>query len=386
MVMEHLKTVHTNQMTIILQFSLQLADFNQDGNQDLVVANTDNDSVGILLGYGNGSFAQQLLYPMPEESSPVWIVIGDFNNDNISDLAVANRQGNNIGILIGIGDGNFKNVTTYSTGNRSAPSSIAIGDFDKDNCLDIAVINAGTKTVGTFFGYCNGTFSSQVTYAARADSTLTEIIVEDFNNDNILDIAITDFGNGNGNIAVLYGLGNRKFLIPKMYSTGFKTTVPWIAAKDLNNDGWMDFVVSISKKDMIGIMLHDNIEPLGMQTTFSTGTNSGPSAVAVNDIDKDGQLDLIVVNSKTNVVCILLGDGNGNFAEMDNISLLVSILFRILSSWEILMVINNMILLLPIRIQMKLVFSLAMTMEVLQLFKLFQRDKVRSHLLLVLRI
>jgi hypothetical protein len=254
-----------------------------------------------------------MLYRLPKGSSPVWIVVGDFNNDTISDLVIANRGTNNIGILLGNGDGTFKNMTTYSTGNRSSPSSIAIADLDNDNHVDIVVTNAGTKNIAIFFGYGNGTFTSPIMYAARPDSSLSSIVVDDINNDTILDIAVSDFGNGYGNIGVFYGLGNRTFLVAKMYFTGVKTQVWSIAIKDFNNDGRPDFAATLSRRDKIGIMLGDKSEPFGQYTAFSTGIGSTPSAVAVQDLDKDGQLDIAVANYNKNNICILLGYGNGSF-------------------------------------------------------------------------
>jgi hypothetical protein len=89
--------------------------------------------------------------------------------------------------------------------------------------------------------------------------------------------------------------------------------VPSIAVKDFNNDSRLDFAVTISRKDQIGILLRDKSEPFGQYTTFSTGIASYPSAVAVQDFDKDGRLDIAVANYKKNNICILFGFGNGSF-------------------------------------------------------------------------
>ena len=84
-------------------------------------------------------------------------------------------------------------------------------------------------------------------YPARSDSMLTSFFVADINNDTLLDIAVTDFGNGNGNIGVLFGMGNRTFLMPRMYFTGIKTQVPSFTIKDFNNDGRLDLAASLSR-------------------------------------------------------------------------------------------------------------------------------------------
>ncbi|CAF4827986.1 unnamed protein product [Rotaria sp. Silwood1] len=297
--------------------SIAVGDFNNDSRQDIVVAIQEADSIGIFIGYGNGSFEEQISYKMPDKSSPVWVVVGDFNNDNVQDIAIANFNGHSIGIHLGYGNGAFKNLTLYSTGDNSGPCSIAIGDFNKDEWMDIAVANRNTQNVGIFLGYGNGTFSLQTTYTTGSGSMLMSIVVSDINNDTVLDIAISDFGSGKGNIAVLYGLGDGRFLLPQIYSTGVDTEPSSIAICDFDNDGRLDFVISNSKKNNIGIMLRDSSQPLGQQTTFPTGSDSSPYSVVVSDFNDDGRLDIAVANSQANNIGILLGYGNGSFSTQE---------------------------------------------------------------------
>ena len=100
-----------------------------------------DNNVGILLGYGNGTFADIMTYSTGTGSMPTCVRVGDFNNDNISDIAVANYGTNNIVVLFGFGDGTFLLGTAYSTGIGSQPYALAIGDFNNDARLDIAVAN-----------------------------------------------------------------------------------------------------------------------------------------------------------------------------------------------------------------------------------------------------
>ena len=291
------------------------ADFNHDGKQDFVAAYKMADNIGVFFGNENGRLSEQVLYSVPALSGPIWIAVGDLNNDNISDLVVANTDGGTIGLYFGVFNGTFNNLTIYSTGEKSAPSSIAIGDFDKDNSPDIAVLNIGTKTIAIFYGYGNGTFPSPIFYQMKRNSLLTTMIVEDLNNDTILDIAVTNFVDGYAHIVVFYGLGKRRFLPAKMYSTEYPAEATWMTVKDLNKDGKMDFIISISKKDKVIIMITDKSEPLGPLVTLSTGTGSKPSAIAISHLNNDNQLDIVVVNSGKNEIVILLGDGNGYFVQ-----------------------------------------------------------------------
>ncbi|CAF3474828.1 unnamed protein product, partial [Rotaria socialis] len=78
-----------------------------DSLLDIVVANNGGNNIGILLGYGNGTFRKQITFPTGNNSTPNWVAIGDLNNDGRLDLAVANYLGNNVGILLGYGNGSF---------------------------------------------------------------------------------------------------------------------------------------------------------------------------------------------------------------------------------------------------------------------------------------
>src|SRR6266478_2831696 len=79
---------------------------------------------------------------------PQSLAMGDFNRDGKIDLAVANNGSNNISILSGKGDGTFQSAVNFSLG--FAPSSIAVGDFNGDGNPDLAV--AGSTNVSVFLG------------------------------------------------------------------------------------------------------------------------------------------------------------------------------------------------------------------------------------------
>ncbi|CAF4788514.1 unnamed protein product, partial [Rotaria sp. Silwood2] len=78
---------------------------------------------------------------------------GDFNNDNWSDIVVANYNTNNVGIFLGYADGSFGNQTIFFTGSNSHPTSVAVGDFNNDNQLDVTVANFGANNVGILIGH-----------------------------------------------------------------------------------------------------------------------------------------------------------------------------------------------------------------------------------------
>jgi hypothetical protein len=165
---------------------------------DIGVANPGNNNIGIFLGYGNMSFANQMTYSTGSGSSPQSVAVGDFNNDTRLDIVVANFGYGNVGIFIGYGNGSFENQTTYLTG--AEPYSVAVGDFNNDTILDIVVANQGTNNLGVLLGHGNGMFESVMLVSMNYGSRPFSVVVGDFNNDRKLDLAVANNGTDSLNI------------------------------------------------------------------------------------------------------------------------------------------------------------------------------------------
>ncbi len=176
--------------------SVAVGDFNGDGIPDLAVANCPRfdqgatGSVTILLGNGDGTFTAQAENP-DAGGQPLFITAGDLNGDGIPDLVVSDMNGGypelgNLTVLIGKGDGSFT-PTTVSPQTGSIPYSVAVADFNGDGKADLAVANAGSKTITVLLGNGDGTFAAPLTTAAGADPVFAA--VGDFNGDGIPDLA-----------------------------------------------------------------------------------------------------------------------------------------------------------------------------------------------------
>jgi hypothetical protein len=292
--------------------SVSVSDINHDTHSDIIVANYLANNVGVFLGYGNGSFREQVLSSSGTDSSPYYVQAGDFNKDGQLDLAVANGGTSNVGVLYGYGNGSFGNLQTYATGIGSSPLTVDVGDFNNDNQLDIVVAVGTNNYVGIFFGYNDGTFASMSTVLTGQNSYANSIAVGDFNNDSRLDFTIAD--NGNNNIGVFLSYGSQPFGGQTTFFVGEGSRPSSVTIGHFNNDSEVDIAVANSGTNNIGILLNYGNRTFANMATYSTGSDSSPVSLAIGDFNDDSLTDIVVANSNTNDAVVLIGYGNGSFS------------------------------------------------------------------------
>jgi FG-GAP-like repeat/FG-GAP repeat len=289
----------------ISPFSVFAGDFNGDGKLDLAVTNEGSNTVSILLGDGTGSFT---LASSPSTGRlPLGVAAGDFNADGKPDLAVSNYCGSancivdSVSILLGDGTGNFTLASSPATGIQGY--SIAVGDFNGDGKLDLAVTNYGSNTVSILLGDGTGNFTPISSPATGTNPY--SVAVGDFNGDGKLDLAVANFGSNT--ISILRGDGTGHFTLALSPATGANPES--VAVGDFNGDGKLDLAVANFGSSTISILLGDGAGSFSLAS--SPATRGAPKSVATGDFNGDGKLDLAIVGGNT--VSVLQGDGTGNF-------------------------------------------------------------------------
>jgi hypothetical protein len=281
--------------------------FQKGGPQSLAVVtpgfNPSADTVSILLANPDGTFQTQADYAVGVGADA--IAVGDFNGDGNLDLAVSSYYSAVVSILLGNGDGTFQPQVQYSC--VSTCNDVIAGDFNGDGKLDLAVDSYDGDEVVVLLGNGDGTFQAAVGTATPIRPAY--LVAGDFNGDGKLDVATTiEFSD---TVAVLLGNGDGTFKPAVQYVTGYEPA--GIATADLRGDGKLDLVTANSAVATVSVLLGNGDGTFQNQAEYATGY--GPSWVSVGDFNGDGKLDLAVANSADNTVSILLGEGNGKFKK-----------------------------------------------------------------------
>ncbi len=286
--------------------ALAAGDMNGDGKQDLAAADYSNNKVVILLGHGDGTFAIASGSPINVGGGPVSLAFGDFNADQKLDLAVANSADGTLSILLGNGDGTFTAGTLVRT-DGLAPFAIGVGDFNRDGKLDLAVQDFDSTAVSILLGNGDGTFAAAASPVGAAGPSL---VVGDFNGDGKLDLASA--GRGNSTVAVLLGNGDGTFT-PVSNCCGVatdQTHTDFMAGGDFNGDGKTDLVLAILNVqyltliDYVSVML-GNGDGTFTPTDFTRLLPSDLYYMAPGDFNGDGKLDLAAPSTPSSRISIL---------------------------------------------------------------------------------
>jgi hypothetical protein len=313
-------------------------DFDADGILDLAVTVASTGDLEILLGNGangrgDGTFADAVAYPVPDSIWCGFVTPGDFNNDGIVDLILANHGSYNISLFFGNGsngrgDGTFAFHRNYPAVGGAALMTVA--DFNSDGVSDVALSGASSDTLAVFMGLgagarANGAFAPAVEYGVA--TSIAAMVMDDFDADAILDLVVVDPNTNQLHVLLgggSNGRGNGQLVPLVSYATGSGPRA--IARGDFNADHIPDLAVANYAANSVSIFLGAGSEGKG-SGTFSPGailaTAGGPTWLEVSDLDADGILDLTVARADDQQVSVFLGGGSdgrgdGSFAHHDD--------------------------------------------------------------------
>jgi hypothetical protein len=306
--------------------AIGLGDLNGDGVPDVIAANnfspTSSGIITVVLGNGDGTLRAGRAYfaSNPTIGNSIGTVsAADLNRDGILDLVTANGGStNNLGVLLGNGDGTFKAAANFPAGAILSGCAV-LGDFNGDKLTDAVVVDKGNAAIDFLPGNGDGTFGPPTSYAAGNFPNC--ITAGDFNKDGKLDVALTIWSGGStgfGSLNELFGNGDGSFQSPNNYdlSGGFPE---YLQPGDMNGDGQLDLVVAVN--GTVGfpganVLLNQGGGMFAPEVNYLTA--SQPAGIAIGDFNRDGKLDFVASNITSNNVSVFLNQGNGLFGNAVN--------------------------------------------------------------------
>lgn len=352
-------------------------DLNNDGKVDLAVTNFNDNNVEVMLGNGDGTFRAPVPYTLPVRFAgiagfPTSVAAADINGDGKPDLIVGTVNG--VAILFGAGDGTFPTSTLLNVSVLGP--LVAAGDFNKDGKIDVAITDFYDGILYTFLNTGGGQFSSPTAYTVTQSidenafaANPGNFFVEDFDGDGnidlvfagghpdglvpdyhnqkisvlygngdgtfagtsyyvppslfILNVAVGDF-NGDGKPDLASGIQGQSFYVrlgrgDGSFQAAVTTTlsngsITYIAAADVNGDGKADALLA-DRQGTIDVLISNGDGTFAAPQLANAGSN--PIFIATGDFNRDGKLDLVIVNGGSggaqNTVSVLLGTGGGAF-------------------------------------------------------------------------
>lgn len=320
--------------------SVVLADMNEDGQLDLLVANRGRlmdprdvrpaeENISYLIGKPDGNFEGQP--PLPSGYGPYQVVVANIDALKAPDIVVANFhavRNRDLTLLrnldaelfeprhFTVSDDSLRytqmrdseGVPMFSTPGLTA---VAVADINADGYRDAIATGWSSDVYVVFPGHPESYFDDPVVTVLAGGPR--DLVVEDIDGDNVPDLAVTLYNADE--VALLKGTGKGEFELVDKFSARGKMPHK-IRAADMNGDRKRDLIVTHAQSDdSIVIFLGDGGFGFQVSQEIRLGGNRfereyGIEDIVVRDFNDDGKPDIALACPAADSVVVLRNVSN----------------------------------------------------------------------------
>tara|TARA_R110002072_G_scaffold42064_1_gene117320 strand:- start:24822 stop:27167 length:2346 start_codon:yes stop_codon:yes gene_type:complete len=290
-------------------YEIHVIDIEADGDLDVVGVDQFGISkdLSIVISNGDGSFEDPRFVDFSSRIQSV--AIGDIDGDEVLDMATVGLGEQSLYVYLGIGDGQFDFENPRLVGDGG--SSITAEDLNYDGSLDLVVRDLFDDRVTVLRNSGRGTFLSVSTY--QTPELPTDVKIVDLDSDGILDlVVVSTSGSGLGDIGVLYGTGNSQFLPYQNFLHG--KIASKVLITDLNGDQELDFYILERDYHSASHWYNQGDRSFGSMDMYVV-TGRRQRGFGMGDFNGDGAMDIARSDSEFGEIIVRLNSGSGTFSE-----------------------------------------------------------------------
>ena len=347
--------------------SVALGDLDSDGDLDAVVANTNGQAETVWLNNGSGAFSAHPTAASFGLSDSQFVALTNLDGDGDLDAVVANTNGQAETVWLNDGSGTFSAHPGTASFGAGDSLSVALGDLDNDGDLDAIVTNSSAQAETVWLNNGSGAFSAPLSQPTFGASDSTGLALGDLDGDRDLDAVVandssqaeTTWLNDLANETVRRGpavnalsvspgaiitatfsypinagtVNTTTFTVHGKSSGRYNGSFSFPSSTEMSFDPAANFkpgeTVFVSAGSQVKNNLNAALQPFVWQFNVSTARSSAwmvaqpqtpvfgaddSTAVALGDLDKDGDLDAVVANTGGQAETVWVNNGSGSFS------------------------------------------------------------------------
>ena len=296
--------------------SITSGDIDGDSWDDLIVSYGTGDHIDWHRNNTDGTFGPKINITNSVDL-PRAVEVRDMDDDGDLDVIYTSLYDSKLAWKENDGNGIFTFEHLVSLSAESV-ISIDVEDLDADGDLDIVTVadNSSSNEVAWYENRGPKSSFSLIKVISTQFLSGTKVIADDFDGDNVPDVAVG--GNGNINLASFQNDGVGHFGGMNIIAP-YITHVTALKSADINGDGFKDLILISSGDNKVGWFENNNGDHF-MPLNVITENLGSPNTMDVGDVDGDGDIDILVNATSPRQLGWLANDGSGNFDALQVIS------------------------------------------------------------------